>query len=281
MNKYYETSQPIYDYVSNSKIKLIMESPRKYYARYAEKVRPEETAAMRRGRLIHELLLQPEEFAKNVVLNPYDSFRTNAAKEWREKQLEANPNVLIVSNEEMDKYTRLRDTVLSDPMVRDILDKSTKETHGYAVDPESGMTLYSRPDIVTHDGIIADLKTVADGSPNRFINQQFFDKYYMQLGFYNYVHGIITGSHKSQNAFYIVVEDAYPHVVQVYTLSRKYEEMALRKMREGIDLIKRFKEIDPEMTNKALWYGYADTILELDPTYGQLANEFPDLITLG
>jgi hypothetical protein len=57
--------------------------------------------------------------------------------------------------------------------------------------------------------------------------------------------------------------------------------MAMRKLREGIELIQNFKAIDPEMKDKKLWYGYSDTILELDPTYGQLANEFPDLITLG
>ena len=280
---YFDNRQEsIVNYISNSKIQKILNSPAKYFSYYGENIKSEKTAAMREGEIIHEAILRPNEFEKRLVVSEFENYRTKLAQEWRDGLMRVRPDVLICTKEEIEDYKRLIGSVMSNKVVRNIIEKSTKETHGYAEDPISGAILYSRPDIVTKDGMIADLKTAACASPDRFNKDQYFNGYGMQLSFYNYVHGLITGNHVEQNAFYIVVEKEYPHITSVYSLNRKFEKMADIKIRKGINLIQDFMKIDPMFKDKSKWPGYFEGVMELEPTYGMLASdpEFNDLIQL-
>ena len=280
---YFDNRQEsIVNYISNSKIQKILNSPAKYFSYYGENIKSEKTAAMREGEIIHEAILRPNEFEKRLVVSEFENYRTKLAQEWRDGLMRVRPDVLICTKEEIEDYKRLIGSVMSNKVVRNIIEKSTKETHGYAEDPISGAILYSRPDIVTKDGMICDLKTTISASPDRFNKDQFFNGYGMQLSFYNYVHGIITGKHTEQNAFYIVVEKEYPHITCVYTLNAQFEKMADIKIRKGIDTIQHYMNIDPMFKDKLKWPGYFEGVMELDPTYGMMAGDpdFSDLIKL-
>lgn len=277
-----DKQESIVNYVSNSRIQLISDAPIKYFARYGEKVKDEPTPAMIEGQIIHQAILEPTVFFDRIVKSEYANFMTNAAKDWRRMILAENPAALILTEDKIDYYKRLSDSVMRDKVIREMIEKSTKETHGYAVDKETGMILYSRPDIVTSDGMIADLKTTVCAEPRKFNNDQFFTGYFVQLSFYNYVHGLITGKHTEQNAFFIAVEKKYPHVTCVYTLDRRFEAMANKSMRKGIDLIYSYMKIDPGFKDKSRWPGYFQGVMQLEPTYGMLASdpEYSEFIEL-
>lgn len=52
------------------------------------------TEAMRLGSLIHTLCLTPGEFPDAYAVSPYDSFRTNESKAWRQEQEDAGKSVI-------------------------------------------------------------------------------------------------------------------------------------------------------------------------------------------
>lgn len=267
-------------YISNQKIKTILDAPLKYFAKYGEGFESKVTKAMKDGSNNHEHVLRPHEFEKKCVESPFKDFKTKAAREWRD----ALPfNAMIVTKKERENLNRIRDAVWAHPLAKSLLTDARMEYHGYAKDPESGYTLYSRPDFITHDGIIGELKFVECSEYERFRNQQYFEDWYIQGGFYNLVDGLIRGEHRPQNFFYIAVEKTYPHIVQVYPLGAQYEVMAERKIRKGISLIKEHMEIDPMIANKSLWRGYDTMARELTPKYGHMAGDpdFLDLIEIG
>jgi hypothetical protein len=270
-------------YVSNSQINLILDSPKKYFAKYGEKVTKPETAAMREGRILHSWVLEPELFDVQCLISPFKDFRTNLAKEWREEVITSVPNAVILTEREREEYAKIIEAVYSDPVARGLLKKSANEKHGYATDPKSGLTLYSRPDFITTDGIIGDLKFVESSNKVKFTRAQFFDGYYIQGAFYTYVDSLIRGGATGQNFLYIAVEKTYPHIVQVYTLSPVFEKMAQKKIEKGIELIKMFKEIDPGFSDKSKWPGYSGMVEELGPTYSMLASDddFSEFIQIG
>ena len=258
----------------------MLEAPAKFYARYAEGIEGHKTKAMVDGEILHEWTLRPEEFEKRVVIHRFKDFRTKAAQDWRESQ---PANALVMSEFQRDEYRKIVDRVWENSLARSLLDKARKEHHGYAKDPVTGLWLYSRPDFITTDALIGELKFVESSDYDDFLRQQFFERWYMQGGFYNMVDGLIRGEHREQNFFYIAVEKAYPHIVEVYPLGIQYEVMAERKIRKGIDLIAHYMKEDPAMANRLAWPGYVGKAKELKPTYGHLTSDpdFNDLIEIG
>lgn len=267
-------------YISNAKIQSILEAPAKFFARYGEGVEPKKTAAMEEGAILHEWALRPDEFERRVIIHRFKDFRTKESQEWKKNQAR---DALIMNEHERDKYRKIVDRLYENPLARDLLSKSKRESHGYANDPETGSLLYSRPDFNTTDEIIGELKFVASSEPDAFQRQQFNEGWFIQGGFYNYVDGLIRGEHRPQNFLYIAVEKLYPHITEIYPLGEVYEEMAMRKIRKGITLITEYMQKDPALANRSMWPGYVGKAKELVPTYPQLASdpEFYDLIDLG
>jgi hypothetical protein len=269
------------EYISNAQIQLILESPKKYFARYGEGIKTPETQAMREGRILHSWVLEPEKFLTECIIAPYKDFRTNEAKEWRDAILESKPEAMIVTEEKHTEFKAIVEAVWSDEFVASTLSTARKEMHGYAT--HKSTQLYSRPDFITAEGLIGDLKFVRSASPRDFQNAQFFDGYYIQAAFYNMVDRIINNDQKAEDFIYIAVEKTYPHIVQVYTLGTIYEAMGQKKIDHAIDLITYFRSTDMEMKNKKLWPGYSFEVKELNPTYSHIVSDpiFEEFLTLG
>ena len=257
----------------------MLDSPRKYFARYAERTKKEETPAMRKGRILHKWILEPDSFAAECIISPYENYRTKEAQYWRAEM--ETKNVLIVSEKEREDYLKIVEAVWSDPVARPLLEGSQTELHGYAKDPETGLQLYSRPDLITSSGRIGDLKITRSAKQEKFTNQQFFDGYFIQQGFYAHVDEIINFQ-KQDNPFYIAVEEEYPHITQVYSVTTTYLNMAKKKITKGLKNIRDMRTLDPGMKNKQLWPGYHFEEVPLSPKYGHLTsdNDFTEFLEI-
>lgn len=90
-----DKSQMIDGPISCSEIKRFAESP------YAWRFGPQQqtTDAMRAGSLFDAALTEPDKLETECVVNPFDSFRTKAAKEWRAD----NEGKLIVTAEQLER----------------------------------------------------------------------------------------------------------------------------------------------------------------------------------
>lgn len=279
---YFDRAQDLDFYVSRAKIVTILESLEKFFARYGEGRKTKSTAAMDDGQIYHEAVLRPAEYQRRLHVHRFKNFQSNDAKFWRNKTIEETPDAIIMSEAEIAEVEKIVDAVNSDPLVRRLLNKALKETHGYAKCPKTGIWLYSRPDIVTEDGFVAELKFVKSVDFDDFDRQQFYEKWYIQLAFYNYVHCLINGIEKNQNVLYIAVENEYPHRVRCFTFapnheceSLPYEEMGMIKVHKGIELVDRFRKADPTFTNRKIWFNHGVGVRQLKPKFHYLNND-PD-----
>lgn len=282
---YYSSALPLdrRAYISRSKIALALEGMEYYFALYGEGKKRPETEAMIRGRRLHHAVLEHDQFRRNRVLSKYENIRSGEGLKWATQKLREYPNAVIQSLAESHETDRIIDRVMSHRMAGPLISRALKEKHGYAICPRTGLVLYSRPDIKTAEGEIAELKFVRSVDEFQFARQQYSERWFMQLAFYNFVDGLITGQRLFGNCFYVAVEWEYPHKLAVLTLDPTFEKMGDILWNEGLDKIKTCLELDPHMKNFEFWRMESNQAREIRPEYWMLNNDerFKTLIQLG
>jgi exodeoxyribonuclease VIII len=108
--------------------------------------------------------------------------------------------------------------VLAHPAARAWLNKPGKaEASIFTTDPVTGVRVRVRPDWLTDDGYIVDLKSSRDSSPGEFSRSIQNYRYHVQDALYSDAYEWATGKPCAGFVF-IVVESDLPHNVQVYKL---------------------------------------------------------------
>ncbi len=169
----------------------------------------------------------------------------------------------ILTPEQWDQVHRMRDAVMAHPSARSLLtgSKYVTEHSAYANDPETGELRRVRPDLWRMDGIVGDLKTTEDASPEGFARSIAKYGYDVQHPYYLDTLNLAlkqSGSDEfakhpaSANAFvFIVVEKSFPHAVEVYTLDDLSEAIGRAKYRKSLDTY-------AECKRTGVWPGYSD-----------------------
>lgn len=287
--------------VSNSMLNLLRDkSPMHLKAlREASNDNREPTAAQRTGTAFHMLVLEPHLFEEQYVLPlvlPDDALSTNddlkaALKEAGEKvsgtkselierlkavrpdvkiadelklqYAAANAGRTIISLEERDQLHRMRDAVMAHPAARALLTgaKYVTEHSVYARDPETGELRRVRPDLWRFDGIVGDLKTTDDASPEGFARSIAKWGYDVQHPYYLDTLNLALQQSKlnskaptSAKAFvFLVVEKQAPHAVAVYVLDDAAVALGRAKYRASLDTYH-------ECRRTGVWPGYGNNV---------------------
>ena len=111
------------------------------------------------GRAAHCLLLGDEDFKARYAVRPdeFDSWRTKAAKEWMAAQIADKRTVLIP--DQLVHISYMARVLEKHPLVDTLLDGEIEKSLIWK-DPETGIWLKSRPDIIpAFDGTLNDYKT--------------------------------------------------------------------------------------------------------------------------
>lgn len=270
-------------YISRSKVALALDAMEYYFALYGEGIRRPVTKQMEEGRKLHQAVLENEDFRRNRVIHRFENLRTSDAQKWVQQKLREYPRANIMSVEESLRYDRIIDRVMSHKMAGPLISQALKERHGYAICPRTGATLYSRPDILTAQGEIAELKFVRSVDEFDFNRQQYQERWFMQLAFYNAVDGLIRGHRQVDNCFYIGVEWDYPHRLAVLPIDPDFEKMGEVLWNEGMDRILACLKLDPLMKNYEVWRSESFVARQLKPEMWMMNNDqrFHGLIGLG
>lgn len=270
-------------YISRAKIALMLEAPEYFFALYGEGKKRPTTKAMELGRRLHYATLENTEFRRNRQIYRMDNLNTIEGRKWHERVQREYPGAPIMSMAEALTMDRIVDRVMSHKLAGELIRGARTEHHGYARCPRTGLLLYSRPDILTTEGAVGELKFVKSVDEFAFNRQQYSDRWFMQLAFYNYVDGLITGTRKPDNCFYIAVETEYPHRLIVPTLHPTYEVMGDILWNEGLDKIRECMERDPQMRNFEVWRAHSNKARSIEPEYFMMNNDprFQGLIGIG
>lgn len=243
--------------LSNSGLKLLQKSPRHYAASWdPERPDSEPSAALRRGSLLHTMVLEPHAFRDRYRVKPAGmNFATKAGAAWRDE----TPNgVEIVSESEHKAATRQARNLRQLPEISALLGAGQAEVSFFWIDQATGVHCKGRADWVfrTNAGVVLlDLKTTEDATPEAFGRSCARYGYHRQAAWYCDGWNQATGDTVLGFVFG-AVESAWPHDAVPYML----DEEAMSSARVQID---ELLALYAECERLGEWPGISDRITTL------------------
>lgn len=202
------------DGISSSAVKTVATST---LAHWKGAVREHKTA-FDLGTAVHSMVLEPH--LDYVVSGPDD----RRGADWKAKQRAATMNgQLLLTSGDYAQAQAMSEAVLANDMVRELLaNQSTViEASFFAEDPQTGLTLKTRPDAFVRDrALVIDLKTTLDASPRGFEKTVRQFGYDMQAAFY--LKTLRLAGMDADQFMFIAIEKKPPYAVSVHVLSDDY-----------------------------------------------------------
>jgi hypothetical protein len=231
--------------ISASHLHAVAQSPYHYWSRFLDpqRQRPEPTAAMKLGSLVHCAVLEPDELSKRYgVCLPRN---TKAGKEQAAEMAAAG--IEAVTGSDMELALAMAGAVRSHQAAAELLRHGQAEQSFWWDDPDTEMRCKCRPDWL--NGAVVDLKTTTDASPRGFAKSVATFRYHVQAS--HYLSGLGV-----DRFLFIAVEKAYPHPVAVYALDTEALQLGNELRQRDMRVI-----ADCRATNE--WPGYGDDVQTL------------------
>lgn len=204
---------------SNSLLSQISRSP--LHARAYLDGHREETDALSFGTALHVARLEPGRYATEYGIFDGDA-RTKEGKANRQAIIDAGKQVIYQKDHDLivDMMTVLQASDTSQYIAGGLIESSV-----FWTDPATGMECKCRPDSwLQSDGIVVDLKSADDASPDGFARACAKYRYHVQAAHY------MDGT-KATRFIFIAQEKKPPYAVGVYELSPESLELG-RQMRD-------------------------------------------------
>ena len=253
----------------------------------------EDSKALRTGTAIHAAILEPEKFQHDYIDaqipdecgGMYHGYKTTAelasqgfdadqiAKHTKTKlktikgHLERDDVLALIDHyekfpagsapeiepDELDTALRCRDAVLEHPTASQILTDGKPEVSHFWEDEETGILCKCRPDWQRSDGILVDVKSASEATPEAFQRSLHRYQYYVQAPFY--LDGVTTTTGQAYEKFlFVVVETGPVPGVRIYDLG----DYAIERGRD--DYRRYLDELHKAQTVEDYWTGYPTAI---------------------
>lgn len=198
--------------LSFTSLKEFSKSPNHFLA-YKNKEKTD-SPAMRRGRLIHKLVLEPDDFPKEFAVAPTCDRRTKVGKElWHDFEFFCtNNNITPVTQSEYAEADAVARAIQKNKTSRDLL-RSCRHFEQHVEGDIFGIEFHGYVDAM--GDMLVDLKTTQAADPNAFNRTVLNNKYYLQAAIYSKLTGI-------ERFLFIAAETASPFNVAVYELSNDW-----------------------------------------------------------
>ncbi|MDT9105829.1 PD-(D/E)XK nuclease-like domain-containing protein, partial [Escherichia coli] len=174
------------------------------------------------------------------------------ADELKQRYAASNAGRTIITIEERDQLYAMRDAVMAHPAANALLTgaKYVTEHSAYAQDPETGELRRVRPDLWRFDGIVGDVKTTDDASPEGFARSIATWGYDVQHPYYldtlnlalqQQVDCSVKHPTSARQFVFLVVEKKPPHAVAVYVLDAASVDLGRAKYRASLNTYAKCK----------------------------------------
>jgi len=226
------------------------------YYRYKKSQPPEKKDAYDLGTLLHTAALEPDRFEDSFILAPECSKQGNANKQrWAEAQVEADRlKKILVKKDDLQDIRLMAASVRNHPAAAAAIKSGGMvEASVYATDPETGILLRARPDVICPGNAVVDIKTTVFGGGSEYAFGRTIGKfrYAEQAAFYQDILKL-CGMEKTCFVF-IVVEKEPPYAVAVYQLDDASIEAGRKQYRKDLATYKAAVE-------SGKWGAYSDEI---------------------
>lgn len=221
--------------ISKSGLDLIRKSPAHYKAGFKTA-----TDAMRMGSAIHCLILEPDSFsdrytvctAKDRRQAEYKELVQQVGEEW------------ILMKPEAERCQAVAEAVRADPLAHPMVSAAgLRELSVFAKDPETGVEVRCRFDLLADSGFALDLKKARDATSYGFTKSVAAYRYHVQAAFYSDVLEWATGETVG-DFWFLAVEDAEPFTVCRYRLDDQAIAIGRKEYREDLRVYAHCLETD-------------------------------------
>lgn len=211
-------------------------TPAHYKAYIDGLLRVETTPAMRMGSMIHRAILEPDSI--DWVVKPEGMlFTTKEGKAWRDAQ-----TAPIITQDEADTITGMRDAVRLHPAVKRVLASARTECSLFA-NGEDGVLRKARIDALPESGnVIVDVKSCQSAAPEAMSKSMATYRYDVQAAYYLDICKLL-GIDKSEFLL-VCVEKTPPYAVAVYAVDQDAIEWGRKQYRADLAQIKRCEAED-------------------------------------
>lgn len=207
--------------ISSSAVKLVHNSSILHWKNKVYKP----SAAFDLGTAVHALVLEPH---LDLVVRGPETRRGNA---WKDAKAEADlAGQLLLTEEDFDQARAMADRIIEHPVGLRMQDENNvNEMSVFVKCPETGLDLKARPDSYwPHKGVIYDIKTTQDASPDGFAREALKYNYAIQAVFYKYC--LKQAGMPAGHFVFVCVEKAPPYAVAIHVLSEEYLDWAHNEM---------------------------------------------------
>lgn len=215
--------------ISKSGLDLINRSP----AHFAYAAKRDATRAMEIGTALHCAVLEPERFTSEYMLlrNVTDrraSEYKQAVAVWGAER--------VLTGTEADKVAGMQESCRNNAAARAYFEQQHRtELSVIATDPETGVIVRCRFDLLTDSGRALDLKKTQDVRADAFARSVANYRYHVQLAFYSDVWLWATG--EPLQAFdFLACEEQMPHASRIFTLDDDAIELGRAQYRDDLNL---------------------------------------------
>lgn len=235
--------------ISKSGLDKIAKSPAHYKA--AREAEHEGSDALVFGSAFHDYILLPDTFqTAYTVLPPDFNGRTNEGKAMLESIRQSGQTVLKA--EWLTAIEGMAAAIAAHPKASALLQGGRAEQSIFWTDEDSGIDCRCRPDYLHPGGIIVDLKSTTDASPEEFARSVAKYRYHVQDAFYSEGYYQATGQWPRGFVF-IAVEKTAPYAVACYSLDDDAKAY-------GHELFRRDLETLLEAEKSQEWTAYSQEI---------------------
>jgi exodeoxyribonuclease VIII len=253
-NKPAEEYHSDYSTISKHGLDLIHKAPAIYRHKWLTGHTEPRSEALRWGSLVHLAVLEPHLLNSECIVAPAGLKKTTKEGKAEYAALAATGRE-VVTMDEMVELAEIARAVHAHPAAAALLAGDIEiENSLYWTDPDTGIALRARPDVIRCDGIIVDLKTCVDASPREFARSASNYRYHVQSAVY--LDGARANEIPAEQFAFIAVEKSAPFLVAVYVADAQFVSIGSDAYRRDLHTFKRCLETDQ-------WPGYPDTVQPL------------------
>lgn len=201
------------------------------------------------GQAAHKMLLEPDGFDDDFIVNPGFDRRTKEGKAAYAEFCEEKGNRTEIKSEDYDLICGMVRKANETPFVSRLL-KGEREKPIFWTDEVTGVECKARLDVLTEIGgepVIVDYKSTADASESAFQRAVINYGYDLQDAMYSEAVKALTG--KTPRFIFIAQEKTEPFAVNIF-------EADPLMLRRGYDIFRELLGRYRECETSGNWYGY-------------------------
>lgn len=202
-----------------SDLRMLKRSPAHWRAAKENPKKP--TDALLFGRAIHAALENGEKFIETYAVEPEVNRRTNEGKAQIKEFYDKLPRgAIVVKPEWVDPIKGMLLKMREHRLVGNMIRHGTREGSLWVKDPETGLTLKCKPDLITSRNHLVDFKSTIDASEEAFMHCIFSGrKYFYSLQLAHYCHCLkLAGLSSGESATIIAIEKKEPYGINIFPL---------------------------------------------------------------